>query len=161
MKKDVNMKRRVVRAVLHPVTLMLVVFFFLLLSCVQEPRKSIEGAWKLVYGHHMAGDTLQWRAPDGVTGSQIKMWTHNHYLFVGQFTVDTTVIDNYGGGTYTLAQNRYEETITYHGTEDWIGTSMKMVLEIKGDSLFQYWPADENWQIDKGNHQLEKYVRLD
>jgi hypothetical protein len=33
-------------------------------------------------------------------------------------------------------------------------------LEIKGDTLYQTYPVNDNWQIDKNEYTLEKYVRL-
>jgi hypothetical protein len=29
-----------------------------------------------------------------------------------------------------------------------------------GDSLIQTWPVDNNWQINKSNFRIEKYLRL-
>ncbi len=131
------------------------------MACVTETKKPIEGVWNLVYAEDIAGDTLAWEFPGEYTGTDIKIWTKTHFIFVGRFKSDTTFEDNYGGGTYLLEGNRYEETILYHGITDWVGNKPKMLIEIRGDSLIQTWPADENWEIDKSNYQLEKYVRLE
>ena len=94
------------------------------------------------------------------TGSDMKIWAKNYFIFVGRYKRDTTFTDNYGGGTYTLDGNRYQETILYHSIAEWVGNKPKMLLDVKGDSLIQTWPADDNWQINKSNYRIEKYVRL-
>ena len=132
----------------------------IILCCDQQPRKPIEGAWNIVYGKRVAADTLVWEFPGYYTGSQIKVWTKDHFVFVGQFKSDTTITNNYGGGTYTIDSNRYEETLSYHTNSDWVDVKMKMLVEIKGDSLIQTWPVDDNWQINTSDYRVEKYTRL-
>jgi hypothetical protein len=113
-----------------------------------------------VYAQSIAGDTLVWKFLGDNAGSDIKIWTKSHFIFVGRFKNDTAFADSYGGGTYTLEGNRYEETILYHVATNWVGSKVKMLLEIKGDSLIQTWPADDTWQINKSTYRVEKYVRL-
>ncbi|MBN2413468.1 hypothetical protein JXQ31_17450 [candidate division KSB1 bacterium] len=130
-------------------------------ACVNETGNAVEGVWDLVYAERIAGDTLVWKFPGDYTGTDIKVWTKTHVIFVGRFKTDTTFVDNYGGGTYTLNGNRYEETILYHGATDLVGNTLKMLIEVRSDSIIQSWPVDDNWQVDKSNYQLEKYVRLE
>jgi hypothetical protein len=35
-----------------------------------------------------------------------------------------------------------------------------MLVEIKGDTLYQTWPVNGNWQINKYDYTVEKYVRI-
>lgn len=82
-------------------------------------------------------------------------------MFVGCSKQDTTIADNYGGGNYSLEGNHYIEDISYHVNKAYIGAKPKMIMEIKGDSLIQRWPANNSWQIDEHNYNIEKYIRLD
>jgi hypothetical protein len=95
-----------------------------------------------------------------VVGSQIKVWSQNHFVFVGRFIVNDKILDNYGGGTYTLEGSQYIETIVYHKNHHWINSKPRMLLEIKGDTLYQTWPVNDMWQINKYDYTVEKYVRL-
>jgi hypothetical protein len=40
-----------------------------------------------------------------------------------------------------------------------VGTSQKLLLEIKDDTLIQTWPCDDNWLIDTSNYSIQKLVR--
>jgi hypothetical protein len=135
------------------------VTLILILGFTTSP-KPIEGAWNLVYAQTIDGGKQVWRFPGNSTGSDLKMWTGNHFTFVGRFKTDTTYNDNYGGGTYTLEGTHYLETILYHTITSAVGTKIKMLIEIKGDSLIQTYPVDDNWKVDKNKYNIEKYVRL-
>lgn len=142
------------------------VLFYLLISmiilgCAPQKSSSVEGTWKLVYATWVKGDSLIGEFPGKWTGSDIKMWSKGHFVFVGRFKSDTTFSDSYGGGPYKLEGNRYEEHIQFHTLKSAIGDTVKMLLEIRNDTLVQTWPLRENGQIDKSNFRQEKYVRLD
>jgi len=160
MNKLFSIQRTVAVSAFKLMAIITVMISIIVLSCIKPQSKLIEGAWNLVYAHSIAGDTLAWKFPVNYTGSDIKIWTKNHFIFVGRYKKDTTFVDNYGGGTYTLDGNHYQETILYHVVTEWVGNKSKMLLEFKGDSLIQTWPADDNWQINKSNYRIEKYVRL-
>jgi len=68
---------------------------------------------------------------------------------------------NYGWGTYKLSDGtHYEESIIKHNSFPEIeGTTIKMLIEIKNDTLIQRWPVDENWNLQK-KYMIEKYIRL-
>lgn len=135
----------------------------IILSCNpnEKQHRKIDGAWKLVSYHSTAKDTVIGRyIGKDVLGSQIKVWSEGHFVFVGQFRVGAKEIDNYGGGTYTLEGSQYKETILFHTNKQWIGTQPKMLVEIKGDTLYQTWPVKNSWVVDKYNNTVEKYVRL-
>jgi len=141
------------------------IFFMMIImiiaGCAEQESKFPQGAWQLVYLKVISGDTLRYEFPGNVTGSDIKMWSENHFLTVGRFKLDTTSMDNGVGGTYTLNRNRYEETILYYPGQDGTGEKVKMLLELKNDTLTQTFPVDDNGQIDKNKYNIEKYVRLD
>jgi hypothetical protein len=139
------------------------VILIIVFSCSpnEKQHRKIEGAWSLVHYQTIAKDSVVGRyIGQNVIGSQVKSWSGEHFVFVGRFHVGTRDVDNYGGGTYTLDGSQYTETIFYHTNKQWIGTHPKMLIEIKGDSLFQTWPVNDKWQVDKSNYTIEKYARL-
>lgn len=133
------------------------------LSCSQQKKNSIEGAWNLVYDLRINADTIVWEFPkDYPEGSEIKIWSKGYVLYVGRWKLDSTVIDGYGGGPYQrLNGNIYEENIQYFSEPSVVGSHIKMLVEIKNDTLFQTWPIDKNGRIDKSNFRQQKRVRLD
>lgn len=129
-----------------------------LFSCKQKEVKSpIEGVWKLVYAESPSANFIY---PENVKGEDIKVWTKTYFTFDGTFKNDTTEIDSYGWGTYTLNGNKYVETLRFYPDKSSIGNVINMLLEIKNDTLIQKFPADENFQL-KENYNTEKYVRLE
>ena len=143
-------------------TLFLFLFIPLLfVSCNKPAALPHEGAWNLVYSKSISADTVDYEFPGILTGSDMKVWTKNHFIFVGQFQMDTTKNDSYGGGTYKLEGNRYEENILYHTYPDFIGQKINMLLEVKNDTLTQTWPVNDAGQIDKSNYVIEKYIRVE
>jgi len=122
-------------------------------------KSPIEGAWKAVFVQSYSGGSAVYDL-NKVSGSQMKMWSENNFIFVGKFQLDTTVINNYGGGSYTLIRNQYMESILYHTDKGNVGKTIKMIIEIKNDTLTQTYPVNEEGQIDKNNYSIEKYVRL-
>jgi hypothetical protein len=131
-------------------------------SCTQEKNSPIEGTWQLVFSQAIAGDTISEILPGDYTGSQVKTWTKNYVIWVGHYTrlIDTVTIDNYGGGTYKLEGDKFEEMVQYHLYKSNVGTTKRMLLEIRNDTLIQTWPADNDWKINKSSYNVEKYVRL-
>jgi len=125
-------------------------------SCTQEKKSPIEGAWKMIYAKSR---TMEETYPAQVQGEQIKMWSKEHFTFVGHFEWDTLSQDSYGWGTYTLNGNEYEENIKLHVTKSSIGQTVRMLIEIQNDTLIQRWPADENWVLAE-EFSTEKYIRL-
>ena len=76
--------------------------------------------------------------------------------------MDTVTLNNYGWGIFKLSEgNKYEESITYHHlSESSIGTTIKMLIEVRNDTLIQRWPTDENWKLAE-KYSTEKYIRLE
>jgi hypothetical protein len=129
-------------------------------SCTQQEVKfPLEGAWQVVSWQRIAGDTLNAKLGTTFTGTEMKIWSRNCFNFVGRYNLDTAMYDNYGGGTYKLAGTHCEESYLYFGEKSMIGTSQRLLLEIKNDTLIQTWPCDANWQIDKSNYNVQKLTR--
>lgn len=133
-------------------------------SCTQHEVKSpIEGPWQVVSWQSIKGDTLQWKLGTEYVGNEIKSWSKSHFLFVGRYESkkDSTFINNYGGGTYKYDGTHYDESYIYFVDQKIVGTSQRLLLEVKNDTLIQTWPCDENWQINKSNYNVQKLVRVE
>jgi hypothetical protein len=129
-------------------------------SCTQQLSKLPQGAWQLVQSQRVINDSIVNMFPVKYSGSDIKMWSERNFLVVGQLKMDTTLIDNYVGGTYKLDGKKYEESILYHVNKKVIGQTVKMLLELKNDTLIQTYPVDDNGIPFKGSYYIEKYIRL-
>ena len=127
----------------------------------QDKKSSIEGAWQLVNARSMVGDKIMSEFPKNYTGSEIKIWTKTHWTFVSRFKQDTTFSDDFGGGTYKLDGNKYDENVMYHSVKSYIGKNLKMLLEIKNDTLTQTYFLDKNGNVFKLGYSIEKYVRIE
>jgi len=131
-------------------------------SCTQKEVKSpIEGVWQQVGFSSVSGDTVtNYKLPSPVFGSQIKTWSKNYFTFIGIMKIDTTDIDLYGSGTYTLNGDKYEENIIYHNDKTLIKTKFKALLEIRNDTLIQKGVLPDDWTLPR-KYGIEKYVRLE
>lgn len=132
-------------------------------SCTQqkEAKSPIEGAWQVVEWKLTRNDTVI--AILGVTfkGTEMKILTANRFNFVGHYDLDTALYDNYGGGTYKLDGTHCEESYLYFGEKSMVGTTQRLLVEVKNDTLTQTWPCDESWQIDKSNFNIQKLIRVE
>ena len=140
------------------VVFLTMIMSLIFLRCTQETRSPLEGAWQLVSGTWVS---IEETYPGQITGSDIKMWTKDYFAFAGEFQFDTVVLDNYGWGKYKFIEgNKYEEYIIHHhnapGSK---GQTIKMLMELRNDTLIQRWPVDENWNLAE-DHSTEKYIQL-
>jgi hypothetical protein len=87
------------------------------------------------------------------------MFSKDYFTFVGHLALDTMTQENYGGGTYTLDGEKYVEDVIYHSGKSYIGTKVRILMEIRHDTLIQRWPVDENWKLAE-KYSTEKYVRV-
>lgn len=142
------------------ITFLSLIIALIIGSCTQQGNKLPQGAWQFVQGQHVYADSIVNSFPGKYSGSDIKMWSEKHFLAVGRFKIDTTFIENYVGGTYKLEGNRYEESILYHVNKNAVGQKVKMLLELRNDTLIQTYPVDDNGKPVKGVYYIEKYVRL-
>ena len=140
-------------------TIFLSLIVLFIIGCgSQEKKLPIEGGWKLVYANFPSSDLT---FPSNFTGAGVKTWTSGTFVFAGIYQMDTVTYNNYGWGTFKLSEpNKYEESIIYHHlSESSIGTTIKMLIEVRNDTLIQKWPVNDNWQLPE-QYSLEKYVRL-
>ena len=137
--------------------------FFILFSIntfSQKKSPSIEGAWKMVYYSTINGSKTTIEFPGKTKMDVIKIWSGNQFMSVGQTRIDTTVSDGYGSGTYTLDGNKYVENVKILFYKEWEGKKIKMLLELKNDTLIQTYPVDDKGKMDKEWAWIEKYVRI-
>jgi hypothetical protein len=131
-------------------------------SCTQREVKSpIEGVWKVVSWEGMAGDSLAWKFPGNYTGSEITIIAKNHFLWVGRYKKDSTFVENWGGGTYKLDGNRLEDSFLYSVDKSMVGTTRRLLWELKNDTSILTWPCDENWQLIKDKYYVQKLIRVE
>ncbi len=146
---------------MRTVTFFCLVLSMFILGCAPKKASPIEGTWKIVNATWVRADTLVGQFPGNWTGGGMKIWSKGYFAFVGRYKADTSFGDTYGGGRYKLDGDRYDEILQYHVVTGMVGDTVKMLLEVKDDTLVQTWPISTNGQIDKKNFQQEKYVRLD
>jgi hypothetical protein len=139
--------------------LLLLLIPMFILSCTREKVSPMEGAWKLAYEYEVKEGKSTLIFPGVSQGSEIKMWSGERWALVGVFIEDSTITDNFGGGKFTLEGTDYQEIVEYHSATQYLGQTVKLYLEIKNDTLTQYWPVDENGVPDKEHHYMEKWVR--
>jgi hypothetical protein len=104
-----------------------------LLGCVSEKRNKIEGTWRLVAGTNKWGDTTFDYAKMGYDG--IKMFSDNHFIFVGRIVRNADTADNYGGGTFTLEGSNYSEVISYFPLRAMLGDTIPFEIQVNNDTL--------------------------
>jgi len=140
--------------------LMFVFLLVFLFGCRPEKKNPIEGTWDLISAKYTRADTTISMTKDKVNHG-MKMIHDNHFVFVGRFVLKNDTIDNYGGGTYTLEDHNYTETILYHTSKSVIGKTVHFEVYVNNDTLLQKGPrkgADPEeflgWEL------AETYVRL-
>lgn len=104
---------------------------------------------------------MTWIFPGDITGSEITIIAKNHFFWGGTYRKDTTLINNWGGGTYTLDRNRLVHSYLYCVDQSMVGTKRRMLWELKNDTAIYSWSCDENWQLDKNNYYIQKLVRAE
>ena len=121
-------------------------------SCTQQQvaKSPLDGAWDVISVRQMHGDTVS-----DYVGSTLKIWSGNYYNFVGRWSLNGDTMNSFGWGTFKLEGDRYEENLVFPAPN-----TIKMLLEIKNDTITQTWPVDENGVVDKSNYYVEKFVRM-
>ncbi|MDP2335850.1 MAG: hypothetical protein Q8N05_05285 [Bacteroidota bacterium] len=130
-------------------------------GCSQPKSSKIEGTWKLVEYRTIRGLSVVIDFPGKSDIDVTKIWSGNHFMCVGRSRIkaDTTVTDWFGLGTYKLDGNKYEEKVSILFYKPWEGTTIKMKMEMKNDTLIVNYPVDDKGQMDKDWAWIEKYVR--
>ncbi|MBN2663666.1 MAG: hypothetical protein JXR68_08440 [Bacteroidales bacterium] len=133
-------------------SLLAIAVIFMLVSFKGE-NTEIKGTWKAISIETNRNGMKVIRNYENDNEGQLKTWSDNYFLFVGSGT--------FGGGTYELSGTHYSEKFQYHVAQGYPGSEIKMLLEMKGDTLIQTYPVDDNFIPNKNNCNIEKYVRVD
>lgn len=132
------------------------IFIVFCIMAFQPPVKKIQGTWRMI-SYKVVDDG----AARYLQGEQLKTWTKNHVLFVGKFHVNGEDRYNYGSATYSISGTHYTENFIHMVSGANEGKAVKVLLEIKGDTLYQTFPIKDDWTYDKNNYRQEKYVRAE
>lgn len=134
----------------------------IIVSCTNQQNKFPQGAWKNVQFQSMITDSLGKIVTNNYNLDVVKMWSEKNFSFIGQWKQDTIIRDFYGGGTYNLEGNRYEENVVYHFSHPGkvMKYTLKALLELRNDTLIQTSPVDDNGQINKKRYSIEKYIQV-
>jgi hypothetical protein len=136
------------------------ILVFVLFSCDND-ESPIEGSWNMIETSQTVNGSVTYSYPGNVIGDQIKLWSDQSFCCAGKFELDSATINNYAGGSYTLNGKEYVEHIRFHASSGMVGQTVKMELELHGDTLIQRWPLNDDGKIDPDNCSMEKYVRID
>jgi hypothetical protein len=136
------------------------IMLFALCACNQEVSSPIKGAWTVVGWERYSGDSLVWRMPGNLQGDEILIFADKHFNWAGRYKLDTSYIDNFGGGTFILEGKHLIEKILYYGNQDYVGNTIRLMWEIVNDTAVQTWPYDENWELEKDTYSIQKWVEL-
>lgn len=119
------------------------------------------GTWKLLSGTLIEkGDTV---VTDYTKDkSFIKIINETHFAFLQHDLkkgVDSMPVFGAGGGSYSLAGDKYTEHLEYCNARNWEGHNFQFDIKISGDTLVQSGVEKiESEGIDRMN--IERYVRV-
>jgi len=121
-----------------------------------EENNSIVGTWKLVYAEIKENDSLQIR--DVSKSDFIKILNETHFSFLSQDHADSKLF--YGaGGTYTIKDDLYTETLLYTSSDDYRGHHFPFTVQVTKDSLIQQ-GKEETKDPNIKRYIVEKYIRI-
>jgi hypothetical protein len=130
-----------------------------MLSCTTKQTDFPQGAWKQ-YSSEIYTDSVL-SAKDLVTHYNMKIFSEKNWEFVWKDTTDSIPKYYYGAGTYILDGNDYSEIIDLHAIKEYEGQTLKMILELKNDTLVQTWnPLDSTGAMDTKIKFVDKFIHL-
>ena len=133
----------------------------LLCTCTHETTSPMEGAWKLAYEYEVKGDNSTLLYPGTSKGIEIKMWSGDRWALAGVFVEDSIMTDVFAGGKFTIEGTDYREIVEFHSAPEYLGQTVMLYLEIKNDTLTQYWPVDEQGEPVRSHYYMEKWVKFE
>jgi WD40 repeat protein len=105
------------------------------------------GTWQLV--SYKYGDATKWSdAPDGQR--HIKLLTERHFTWVA-YEVASGKVQSMAGGTYTIKDGAYIESIDYagEGMTDYFGKKQAFTIRVEGDKLHQSGQLSDGTKIEE------------
>lgn len=126
-----------------------------------KPEKpKLNGTYKIVYEEVVRNGKSTFNIKND-NNSGLKTWSDKYFMFVSSSVVGSQISHSFGGGTYELSGNEYTEQCDYHVAPNFRGITLKLYLEMKGDTVIQIYPCDDSHYYDKNNCVIQKYVRVD
>jgi hypothetical protein len=142
----------------------------LFVACSKEEKTSastglpLQGTWQLIKATSERNDSIVRTDPPGTR--MIKIINEDHFAFLNHDvkaegdTSKTAKLFVAGGGTYTLADNKYTEHLDYCSARDYEGHVFEFTIEIKGDTLIQTGIEKlKDFGIGEQNVQLQETYR--
>lgn len=140
-------------------SLLLIAAITALLGFKTEKPK-INGTYKIVYEEVVRNGKSTFDIKND-KNSGLKTWSDKYFMFVSSRVAGSQISNTFGGGTYELSGNEYTEQCDYHVAPNYRGITLKLHLEMKGDTVIQIFPCDDSHYYDKDNCVIQKYVRVD
>ena len=134
----------------------------LCLNATSQIKKSdFQGAWKLVSCKELKNGNLTNAIPVGAVMDEIKIWSGTQVMFVNHYKGKNEENDSYGSGTWKLNGNKYEEFFTISSyKEDLENKTVRLKLEMKGDTLVQTFFLNEKFEPDENSSYIWKYLKV-
>lgn len=105
------------------------------------------GTWQLVSFKY--GEESKWSdAPEGQR--RLKLITDTHFTWVA-YEVASGKVQSMAGGTYTLTNGAYTESIVYagEGMTDYLGKKQSFTIRVEGDKLHQSGQLSDGLKIEE------------
>ncbi|WP_299549296.1 hypothetical protein [Seonamhaeicola sp.] len=129
----------------------------LILSCAKkQPVNPLLGTWKMVYAETLEQDSLT--VKDLTNTAFIKIINDSHFAFFNQHNQSTEHFYG-GGGTYTLNNNNYVETLSYTSVEALKGHTFSFKVDFAGDTLIQS-GIEKAKKANINRKIIEKYIKI-
>lgn len=123
----------------------------------QIQKSDLQGAWKLVAWQKIENGKIVNVYPGYASIDQTKIWSGNNVMVVGHYKSNKHDKDDYSLGTWKLNGDLYEELNTIVSCDC---SLVRMKMEIKNDTLFQIFPLNEKFEVDKKTNLIFKYLKL-
>ena len=136
---------------------LLFLIFLLLISC-ELKKIPVEGTWELISASWIVPDTIKF--PNSDYDKEIKIIGEKHFLFIRQDTTNDNLFFS-GGGTYSLKDNEFTETIEFTSMGNDIGHSIKYNCKFDGDIWIMTGPIKKEGEKEYGWQIYEKWKKIE
>lgn len=126
----------------------------------QIKKSDLQGAWKLVGFHEIVKGKADNAFPGYAVINLNKIWYGNHVMFVGNYKSKKHNDDDYGLGTWKLDGNKYEEIFPVFSYKDSQGKTVRLKIEMKGDTLIETFPVSEKLEFVEDTLYESKYIKI-
>jgi hypothetical protein len=125
-----------------------------------KEQNTIEGTWRLVSSTATQKDSTF--STFNPKTKMIKILNDSHFAFFNHDLDNgkdsTTAVFSGGGGSYTLKDSVYTESLDYFNNRQWENNKFEFVVKIKNDTLIQK-GIEKVEKLGVDRIIIEKYVR--